>query len=96
MTTEVRKRRVGLAEFIAKDPYSPAAIEKELRDLMPRIHGVMDWTIHPNGDVTFEYERSPINDDVIEEALIGMGFRIKHIFDHPYADEAEVRETLGH
>jgi hypothetical protein len=96
MSTRSRKRAVGLAEFIAKDPYTPEAIEAELRGLLPRIHGVVDWTVHPNGDVVFEYTRSAINDQLIEEALTGIGYEIRHIFDDPYPDEAEIREALGH
>jgi hypothetical protein len=96
MSGKSRKRAVGLAEFIAKDPYTPEATEKELRNLIPRIHGVIDWTIHPNGDVVFEYTRNPINDQLIEEALTGIGFEVRHIFDDPYPDEAEIEEALGH
>jgi hypothetical protein len=96
MSERVEKRVVGVAEFIAKDPFDPEAVDKEMRDLMPKIHGVIDWTIHPHGDVTFEYERSPINDALIEEALSGMGFKIRHVCDDPNADEAEVRQALGH
>jgi hypothetical protein len=96
MSGMARKRAVGLAEFIAKDPYGPEAIEDELRNLVPKIHGVIDWTIHPNGDVVFEYTHNPVNDQVIEEALAGIGFEIKHIFDEPDASEAEVHEALGH
>lgn len=96
MSGKVRKRAVGLAEFIAKDPYTPEATENELRGLLPKIHGVIDWTIHPNGDVVFEYTHNPVNDQVIEEALAGIGFKIEHIFDEPEADEVEVHEALGH
>jgi hypothetical protein len=96
MAKKSRKRAVGLAEFIAKDPYTPEATETELQNLLPRIHGVIDWTIHHNGDVVFEYTHDPVNDQVIEEALAGIGFQIEHIFDEPDADEAEVHAVLGH
>jgi hypothetical protein len=87
---------MGLARFVAKDPYAPAATEKELEDLIPKIHGVIDWTIHPNGDVTLEYDGSRISDELIEEALVGIGFKLKHICDDPDADEVEAHKALGH
>ncbi len=87
---------MGLARFVAKDPYTPAATEKELEDLIPKIHGVIDWTIHANGDVTIEYDRERISDELIEEALIGIGFKLKHIYDDPNADEVKAHKALGH
>ena len=87
---------MSLARFIARDPYTPAATEEELEDLLAKIHGVSDWTVRSDGEVTLEYDRSIISDDLVEEALAGMGFQLKHIFDEPGADEAEIHEALGH
>ena len=87
---------MNLARFVARDPYTPAATEEELEDLLAKIHGVVDWTIQSNGEVTLEYDRSIISDDLVEEALAGMGFQLKHIFDEPGADEVEIHEALGH
>lgn len=87
---------MSLARFIARDPYTPGATEEELEDLIPKMHGVIDWTIHPDGDVTLEYDRSRISDEVIEEALKGLGFRLKHICDDPEADEVAAHRALGH
>jgi hypothetical protein len=87
---------MSLARFIAKDPYTPAATEEELEDLLTRIYGVVDWTVHPDGEVTVEYNRGRISDELIEEALAGMGFELKHIFDEPEVDEAEIHQALGH
>jgi hypothetical protein len=87
---------MSLARFIARDPHTPAATEEELEDLLAKIHGVSDWTVHSDGEVTLEYDRSIISDDLVEEALAGMGFQLKHIFDKPEADEAEIHQRLGH
>jgi hypothetical protein len=87
---------MNLARFVARDPYAPAATEEELEDLLAKIHGVVDWTVHSDGEVTLKYDRSIISDDLVEEALAGMGFQLKHIFDEPGADEAEMHEALGH
>lgn len=87
---------MSLARFIARDPYAPRATEEELEELIPKMHGVVDWTIHSNGDVTLEYDRTRISDETIEEALKGLGFRLRHICDEPEADEAEVHRALGH
>jgi len=88
-------RKMGLARFVAQDPYTPAMTEKEMEELIPRIRGAMDWTIHPNGEVTLEYDRVQNSDDIIEAALAGMGFKLKHIFDHPDANQTEMRAALG-
>jgi hypothetical protein len=91
-----KESAMSLARFIARDRYAPAATEEELENLIPRMHGVVDWTIHSNGDVTLAYDRSRISDEVIEEALKGLGFQLKHICDEPEANEAEVHRALGH
>jgi hypothetical protein len=56
--------------------------------------GVIDWTIHHSGDVTLEYDRDRISDDLIEDALSGIGFKLKHIFDKPNATEVEVHKAM--
>jgi hypothetical protein len=50
--------------------------------VIPRFHGVVDWNIHPDGDVA------------IEHALVGMGYQVKHIYDDKGVDEIEVHEAL--
>lgn len=85
---------MGLARFVAKDPERPPATEEELRDLFYQMDGVLDWTIHDNGDVTVEYESHRIGDQLIEEALEGIGFELYHIYDHPDADDTEVESAL--
>jgi hypothetical protein len=90
----VHDKEIGLARFIARDSEAPAATEEELEDLIPRIRGAIDWTIHPDGDVTLEYDRTRNSDEIIEEALTSLGFRLKHIYDHPVTGEIEVEEAL--
>ena len=86
---------MGLARFVATDPYTPAITEQELEEIITKIHGIIEWTIHPDGEVTIEYDRHIISDELVEEALRGVGFELKHIFDDPDADETEVEEALA-
>jgi hypothetical protein len=85
---------MGIAKFVAIDPYAPSATEAELEDYLSRIHGVMDWTIHHNGEVTLEYDNNLINDRLIEDALAGIGFKLKHLADKPKASESEIEKAL--
>jgi hypothetical protein len=90
----VHEKEIGLARFIARDPEAPAIGEEELEELIPKLRGAIDWTIHPDGDVILEYDRTRNSDEIIEEALTSLGFRLKHIYDHPVTDEIEVEEAL--
>ena len=74
---------MGLTRFLAKDPYTPMATKKELEDLIPKIRGVIDWNIDPNGYVILEYNCRLIGAELIEEAIAGCGFEVKHILDEP-------------
>ena len=74
---------MGIARFIARDPYVPTATDDELRELFARMDGVLDWSMTENGEVAVEYDHDLINDEMIEEALSGMGFKLKHVFDYP-------------
>ena len=85
---------MGIAKFTAKDPYYSNAIVEELDELIPKIHGVIDLTVHKDGDVTLEYDRELISEELIEDALSDMGFKIQHILDKPDANKAEARRTL--
>ena len=76
---------MGIARFIIKDPYLPAETEEEVEGLFCKIHGITHWAFCPDGDVTYEYDHHMISDEIIEEALTGMGFELEHIFDNPYA-----------
>jgi hypothetical protein len=90
------ERTICLARFIARDPYDPEATASELEEVVPRLHGVVDWNIHADGDVTIEYFRNPVSEELIEEALGGIGYQVKHIYDHKGVDEVEVQEALSH
>jgi hypothetical protein len=37
---------------------------------------VIDWTVHEDGDVTLEFDHDLISDELIEDALAGMGFKL--------------------
>ena len=87
---------MGLARFVAQDPYRPKATKEELDSLLDRVDGVLDWTIHGNGDVTLEYDSSRIYEGLIEDALAGIGFRLHHVLDEPEANEAETDDALGY
>ena len=87
---------MGLARFVAQDPYDLAATERELEDLLSKARGVIDYAIGQNGDVVVVYDRHQFSDEVLEDALGRLGFRLQHIMDDPNADETQVRHALGH
>jgi hypothetical protein len=87
---------MSLARFVARDPYRPQATAEELDNLLLKMDGVIDWTIHDQGEVTVEYDRKRISDELIEDALAGIGFRLTHIFDKPYASPEQIHEALDH
>jgi len=85
---------LGLARFTAKHPYNPTATKEKLEEILRKIHGVTDCTIHEYGDVTLEYDRHFVSDELIEDALACMGFKIKHTLDDLDASEADVNRAL--
>jgi hypothetical protein len=85
---------MGLARFVARDLYRPASSKQELDELLSEMDGVLDWTIHDADEVTVDYDRHRISDEVIEAALAGIGFDLKHIFADPYVPEDEARDVL--
>ncbi len=89
------ERDFGLARFVARDPDAPAASANELQGLIPKMRGVIDWMIHPNGDVTVEYDHDEITYDAIEMALEGLGFKVIHVSDNPDVSPAEMKEALS-
>jgi len=90
------KKRMGLARFLTVDPYRPSETNEKVDELLEAMDGVIDWTIHQNGEVTVEYDADRINDGLIEDGLTGVGVRLKHVFDRPNAAEEELRRSLGH
>jgi hypothetical protein len=85
---------MGIARFSARDPYRPACSEQELDELLSEMDGVLDWTVDAANEVTVEYDRHDISDEVIEEALAGVGFDLKHISDDPDVAEGEAQAIL--
>jgi hypothetical protein len=88
--------RMSLARFVARDPYRPQATREELEELLLKMDGAIDWTIRDDGEVTLEYNRERISDELIEDALSGIGFELTHIFDVPHASPSEVHDALDH
>jgi hypothetical protein len=86
---------VGLARFVALDPYRPRATKEELDELLNKVDGALAWKIHDNGDVTLEYDSDRLYEGLIEDALAGIGFKLHHIVDEPDASEAEAEMALG-
>jgi|GEM_PF-2035521 len=85
---------MGLATFVAIDPYAPAATGKEIDVLLSKMSGVVDWRMHARGDITVEYRNDVISDQLIEAALVGVGFRLKHVCSEPEAVSELVKEAL--
>lgn len=86
---------MGVAKFIANDPYAPKATNAELDDLLSRMDGVLDWAINPDEEVAVEYDNDRITDEMIEAGLSGTGLVLKHISDEPDFEENVVRELLN-
>lgn len=87
---------MGLARFVAQDPYRPNATKEELDGVLDRVDGALDWTIEDNGDVTLEYDAERIDEGLLEDALVGIGFKLQHIVDEPAASVAEAESALGY
>jgi hypothetical protein len=81
---------VGVVRFIAKDPYAPAATEAEIEALLVEMSGISDWTMEAKGEVRVEYDSYFISSDMIEEALEGLGFKLKHISEDPETETGNV------
>ena len=87
---------MNLARFVARDPYRPQATQEELDGLLLKMDGVVDWTIHNEGEVTLEYDPKRISDEIIEDAFAGLGFELTHIFDKRYVSGDQIQDALGH
>ncbi len=69
------------AVSVAGDPYRRDESKEKLRDLIAEIHGVTEWHIDSNGCVTMDYKPEETSSNVVEEALVGIGYRIEHVSD---------------
>lgn len=85
---------MGVAKFTAQDPYKPSATLEELYDLLSEMDGVLDWSVNQSGEVAVEYNPFRITDEMIEKALSGLGFEIKHILDAPDLPDELARGVL--
>lgn len=86
---------MGVAKFVAVDTYQPDALQAELDNLLGKMDGVLDWAINLEDDeVAVEYDHELINDEMIEEALSGVGLRLKHICDNPDMPMREAMDVL--
>ncbi len=85
---------MGIAKFIALDPYAPKATKAELDNLLSRMDGVLDWAINPDDEVAVEYDHDLITDEMIEAGLSGTGLKLKHISDEPDFETNAARRVL--
>jgi hypothetical protein len=93
--TSVKKKGLGLVRFVTRDPYRPSETEEEVDELLQEMDGVIDWTIHPDGEVTVEYDTARIDDSLIEDGLAGVGLELEHVFDKPDATDQELQSSLS-
>lgn len=95
---------MDLVRFTALDPYDPRATEREIEELIPRFHSVIDWSVQ-EGDalerndaaectVAVEYDGTKISDQTIEDALGRLGFRIQHVEDIRNLSKAMIEKTF--
>ncbi len=69
------------ATFIARLPYDRQESERKLSATLSEIRGITDWSIGPDGEVTVEYNHDETSSNVIEEALAGIGYMVRHVYD---------------
>ena len=74
---------MGLAQFVARDPRAPGLTLEELEKFLSKMDGVLDWALDENGEVAIEYDQTRINDELIENALSGLGLTLTHLSDNP-------------
>ena len=94
MRSEDKKKSLGLVRFVTRDPYRPSETNEEVDELLQEMDGVIDWTIHQDGEVTVEYDSARIDDSLIEDGLAGVGLELEHVFDKPDATDKELQSSL--
>jgi hypothetical protein len=85
---------MGVARFFAVDKYQPKATRPEVEELLSKMDGVTDWRFHRDGEVVVEYGSNRISDEMIEEALQGVGYSLVHISDDPQVAGKDADEEL--
>jgi hypothetical protein len=83
------KQGLTKATFVATDPYHRADDESKLRNLLTYLRGVKDWQADKDGEITVEYDHEVTSSNVIEEALAGIGYRVKHVHDDARLGKAD-------
>ncbi len=77
------------AIFSAIDPNHRTGARSQLGNLLADIRGVLDWQIDSDGQVVVEYNHQETSSNVIEEALAGVGYRVKHVRDDARLGDAD-------
>lgn len=77
------------ATFMALDPNHRTTERSQLGNLLADIRGILDWRIDPDGQVVVDYDHQETSSNVIEEALAGVGYRIKHVRDEARLGDAD-------
>lgn len=77
------------AIFTAIDPNRRTGERSQLRNLLSDMRGVLDWRIDADGQVVVEYNHEETSSNVIEEALAGIGYRVKHVHDDARLGDAD-------
>jgi hypothetical protein len=85
---------MGIARFFAVDTYRPKATHDEIDVILSKMAGVTEWRFHPDGEVAVEYDSDRIGDQIIEAALEGVGYGLKHISDDPQVAGDDANEML--
>ena len=86
---------MGIARFFAVDGYRPKASREEIDALLWKMGGVIDWRFYPLGMVVVEYASRVISDQLIEAALEGLGYCLKHVSDDPLVARDKAGEALS-
>ncbi len=77
------------AVFCAVDPNRRIGERSQLKNLLADIHGVTDWNINDDGEVTVIYNHEETSSNMVEDALAGVGYRVKHIYDDAKLGKAD-------
>ncbi len=77
------------AIFEAVDPYHRTSDRSQLQNLLADIRGVTDWDIDGDGQVIVDYNHEETSSNVIEEALAGVGYKVKHVQDEARLGKAD-------
>jgi sporulation protein YlmC with PRC-barrel domain len=94
---KIRHQKVfefGIVKFEVEEFASTADLHGELDAILTDMAGVLDWVIRQDGKVAVEYDHHLINGQIIEEALSGVGYKLKHILDDADLPKDTARKIL--